>query len=1080
MVENIEPDVFYLWDEKTSSLVAVTDSTWQEYNRLMDQVRSGLGALPIYSLNAQVQGLVRDDLAEVEVRLEIGIDRAHSQAIRIPLRLHPAILRESCYEGLGMAAVSFDRASNSYVCWLKALPNSRHVLTLNMVLPLHRSGDQTQLELQLPDALTQIDLVLPLERPEVSLEGEQFRLLPPQALAGGQSRVEVIAFSGDLKMRWRSAASAQAPPRPSLTVASQVTLSVADPSYIRVDANLDVRAERGEFSVFHVRLPPGMTLVTRETAGYSLQVVETPAGSTTLGPLVRVELAARERATSIQLYGEISRTASANAPLEVVGFLVPEAYYQRSDVLLSVDGEWSVRTVQSQNVRRVGNLSDAERQSGVVAKFVYFANRTQPSSLQLQVQPQEALITIEPTYVLRFMDQRARFDAVLRFHVRGAAAKGFAMWMGDWVPREIRPPELLDLTAGGPPAEDRQILPVPFAVDRLPASGDFEIRLSAERLVGSLGEEPLSILLPRPQSLARAQDQMLSVIPPNLIVVAHESLDFAPVLSAMPEFTATSVDFTTTLPGDLRDELVKSRPMFFQTAATSEPLRFVALVRPRPQSVSVLSTLNLRLETNRAEVSQTLQLQVAHQPMQNIVLEAPALMARSGVALYFDGQPLATNVAPVAGNSDRVRLLATLPVPRVGEIPLQLAYQMAIPELIQEQRHPIALPAAIPVHDHPFAKAETRLMVDRLPGNWQCSVTDAGWQSWDPPEVDPGELGAAFRTSSLAATVPIEVSTAVRAEGPTVIRRAWYQTNMTGATRVDRAVFRVFTARDRLQIELPPEARRSPADVTVAVDGEQVVDLDVSSDGIVSLDLGTPSGSREYVVEIWYGFSQAAARRLSGKTDVARIRGAAGLHLTYWQLVLPHNVHLLWEPAGLTPEYQWEWQSWRWNRQCHREQSDLERWVGAVKADTFPSASNQYLFSTYGSQASLSLRTASRSLLVLLASGGVLAVGMALLYLRRLRHPALLLLLAVVTLGLAVVHPGLGLLLCQAATVGIVLVIVGRVVDRLIPQRDVAQISRSTYLTTESRSHSVVSVPSVGTTASAAAPVEVSSGEIDL
>jgi len=222
----------------------------------------------------------------------------------------------------------------------------------------------------------------------------------------------------------------------------------------------------------------------------------------------------------------------------------------------------------------------------------------------------------------------------------------------------------------------------------------------------------------------------------------------------------------------------------------------------------------------------------------------------------------------------------------------------------------------------------------------------------------------------------------------------------------------------------------------------------------------------------------------TGPLQLTSLRGASGVFVSYWQLVLPRHLHLLTDPAGLTPEYRWIWQRPGpfWKRRPNQTQRDLELWIGATRAEPLPTETNQYLFSSFGSPATIHVWVISRSILVLLASGFVLLVGLTLVQVPAARHPAVLLVLAVLATAAALVRPGYGVLLAQAGFAGLMLVIVSRVAERLlVRKRSTVQVSRaSSYAPAVNSSRGDSAPPPIGTTASAPMVVEVSSGEIDL
>ena len=100
-----------------------------------------------------------------------------------------------------------------------------------------------------------------------------------------------------------------------------------------------------------------------------------------------------------------------------------------------------------------------------------------------------------------------------------------------------------------------------------------------------------------------------------------------------------------------------------------------------------------------------------------------------------------------------------------------------------------------------------------------------------------------------------------------------------------------------------------------------------------------------------------------------------------------------------------------------------------------PSSVNQYLYSSCGSVERIEVRTAGRALVLLAISGTALLAGLLLLYVPALRHPAVLLVVAVAVLagGLFDLEPALQV--AQVAVVGVALLLVSRVLRWLLSRR---------------------------------------------
>ena len=207
-----------------------------------------------------------------------------------------------------------------------------------------------------------------------------------------------------------------------------------------------------------------------------------------------------------------------------------------------------------------------------------------------------------------------------------------------------------------------------------------------------------------------------------------------------------------------------------------------------------------------------------------------------------------------------------------------------------------------------------------------------------------------------------------------------------------------------------------------------------------------------------------------------QIDGVTRFGRSYWQLVTPVNQHLTWSSDALSEESHWHWTGWGWRREEMRDQRALERWIGASEQDALPVDTNRYLFATVGAVRELDCLTLSRHLLLLLGSGGMIAVGLPLVYFQRLRHPALFLLVGAILVSLAGWVPDLALLLGQAAATGLLLVALAQLLHiavwrHVVPRRSSATERRhgdGYGLEEAAELPEVMAVP--GTTATATIP----------
>ena len=125
----------------------------------------------------------------------------------------------------------------------------------------------------------------------------------------------------------------------------------------------------------------------------------------------------------------------------------------------------------------------------------------------------------------------------------------------------------------------------------------------------------------------------------------------------------------------------------------------------------------------------------------------------------------------------------------------------------------------------------------------------------------------------------------------------------------------------------------------------------------------------------------------------------------------------------------------RWGSRPQFDAAEMELWMNTAWACDVPAGASQYLFSRFGSLETVELRTSSRSLIVLIASGGLLVAGLLWIYVPPIRQ-AWVLLLAICGFGfVAAAFPEPAVLVAQAAAVGLALVVVARVLHWTVVER---------------------------------------------
>ncbi|HEX4149323.1 MAG TPA: hypothetical protein VHY20_10060, partial [Pirellulales bacterium] len=195
---------------------------------------------------------------------------------------------------------------------------------------------------------------------------------------------------------------------------------------------------------------------------------------------------------------------------------------------------------------------------------------------------------------------------------------------------------------------------------------------------------------------------------------------------------------------------------------------------------------------------------------------------------------------------------------------------------------------------------------------------------------------------------------------------------------------------------------------------------------------------------------------------------------------LPPSGVLVDQSPAFTDENSWAWRGGYWTRDPLMEQFELESWCSARHDTPLPATGRHYLFSSVGAQRELQLTVVRLALLVLIGSGGALALGLLMLYVPLVRHPLVWLAIGCGLAAVAGIWPQAALAAAQSAALGLVLVALAALLKRISWRRSPAPAPRksaSSILNRGSTQTQLHMRPSaLGHTTTAAAQVPQASG----
>lgn len=961
--------------------------------------------------------------------------------------------------------VLYDQSRGGYVVWLEGKPGDAREVELTLIAPLERDGDRTLFRTNLPRA-SQSEVLVETAKSITEPFASPGSHLVSTATPGGV-RLMVQGGVGEFQLGWREAATnVSRQPNTLLSVEGQVLVDI-DGRHVRSEATLKLQSYGGPLERFRVRLPQGATLIPpRINADGDDQprftpIAEDPAEILDSGPLWLVTLPqpisepATVKVVTDQLLG-----LDDQAEFDLAGFEVPDAVRQYGDVAIRVADDWRLRWGDVNQSRRIdiGLLPAELQRPGLTDALRYFR---QGWSGQVQIELISKRIEASPRYRLEILPDRAVLKTTVAYRIRGARVSGFTIDLRDWTDTTadaIEPVRLVDEAQS-----DQSIDGKLYVALKEPATRHAEISFTATRDL-SPRDETLSFRLPIAEANSLGASEMIVVVDPSLRLI--------------PDPTRSRRLRAATLRPEDKDPADPTGLRTFRFRGFLPDQRFVAEKLRRPGELDVAIESRLTLNETDTEVVQDFHFDARYEAVDRVRLTAPRDLLRED-DLRLELLPTETTTAPdgiLEGElSDRLPLTyevieeaslvsseaaksgvdpshaaieITLPRPWLGLFTVRAVYRApgGVREIDTRDSTAIELLTA---HETTHA---THKALALAPSGALLTLDQAsqGWIAAEPSSNQRTEAaGSASPATNSQATLHVQtefpaerlVIAASSSETPqsagATVRQAWWQTWTGADKRQQRAVFRFDTTDSSVVAELPLTAANQQVEVLLddalypraeRVGNRLTIRLEKRASSPESAGNLTPS-SATHTLELRY-FEPKRRGRASEQEGTAvawrpaRLVADDALAQSYWQVILPATQHVVDPPTGFATAMRWGFNEGVWGRWPQRTSAELEAWIDAQSRGDVSVGEHSYLYSFYGSpppEASRALATVSRQTAVLVCSVGLLAFGLALIYVPALRRPAYLLTMILVLAAVGVLYPGPFLLVAQAGAIGLVL-----------------------------------------------------------
>ncbi len=1009
-VREVRPETYVVRD-KEGRLVPMPNISYEDFRAYFErELRSedSSANLPAYTLQElRITGTADSQRADLQVTATIRLQR--DEWVRVPLRFGNAILRSPAnYSGDGNVFVESTDDSTGYVCWMRASQDEPQQVSLDFSVPLRRLGNQKRLAIQVPRA-TSSELKLEVSVPDAPAVVSSGLLTVEHEEA--VSRFQVDGLTPDFQISWSDGSATPVESRPLLQADVKTLIKVDGIREVTGEININVKSLRGGFDAFTVRLPVGTTLIPRQSPSGQYLISELGGQDETQGPRIQVKLERRVSGPiDVQLLTTLSTVANGKTPeFDAGGVEVEDAVRQTHVIDFFVDNDLSVSWRPGPNVQRT--IVPEEAKDAIEARFESYRRS---NSLRFQISPQQAHVSVDPIYVLDVESSRIRLSATLHYKVRRKNTYGINVYLPNWRVDQVLPEAIVDSESLD--RDQRDPLYIPLKASAIQEDGEFTLQIEAVQEIAS-GSNNLSVSLPRPEASLLTAASVVVLSADNVaLTVADEELEGLERDSTPPEIS---------LPKRQQSALL------FRERSDANVTVFAAELRQRKRSVSIAPRCRLEVAERHILVRQSFDYRIAYEPLRTLDLLVPrTILDGVGLRISDEQQALpyveiadpaeegANDGEPSSGQSsgERARLQVDLLSERIGRCAVTIEYELEMPELVESSQTSLQVPLVLPAPADDTTEMAFR--VELVAGEGlQVGLTG--------DELEPGEQNAdaeenpTFVSRRLPAHLDLLVGRAERrVRRATVVRKVWIQTWLEPERRRDRAVFRVATREEKIAFRLPEGARLE----CVALDGH-LVESEFDEAVRVAVEPGENGDAlREHVIELWYTLS---GRRLTTGSISLRPPVVSGTTLTnrrYWSLATPRTDHLLFLPEELTPEMTWCWQGFAWSRRPRLQQAELEQWIGASRQTPIPGSLNHYLFGSFGEAGNLRCTLFSRSLILSVVSGVTLVIGLLLIQIQRLRHPAWLFVGGLMLLTAILRYPDLSMAVYQASLLGLGLV----------------------------------------------------------
>lgn len=959
---------------------------------------------PAYHVTSvSLEGDLDGDRALLATRVEIRVNRV-DEWVPVSLRMqtgNSVLVTTPTYKGSGEARPDTGVADPTAGLrwWLKG--RGLHELSFRLSVPVQRQNPGRRIQLALPTpaaAGTRLVLHIPGGPLRVTAaDGHGFA--SARLLNGNRTRIENHGLGDRVDLSWRSVAATE-PEDVVLTSVAAIAVELNTESVV-LKAQQRVRILKGQPGTITVQLPAGFELIDVQGEAIQEPQVDPDEPRRIHLPLTDPEIDAASEPVDIRWTLQ-SPFPMQSSPLVIEGFHVEQARYQTGHIAIGQLDNFRTTKKLGRFVHRIsiGHLPRTPTVAPLFGDNVASAWEIlrQPFRLELDLLKIEPRFVAEPHLFLKLSEKTAELSVdIPRGQVFRGAVEVLEFPWPDWTDQgwQVLSDESPELQFRYD--EQREVLQVKLTARRTAEDGRFAVRFRAVRPLA--GTESIPLSLPGITTPIPSQ--------PVLIVANAENIEteFTPVDEAAIRPLSARLQDTVSVPVELSELATRS----YHLEPTAQA--FQVKVLPQPQQITTSSSVITTYEDRRLKVTQQIDYQVAYARLSTVELMIPEALQNRRVRFRLQASSLEKPIL-LESNWTEVQVGSLkqasikLDEDRIGTFRILAEFELPVPEVLAIASVPVEVPL---VQSSNSSFESTRFELTDTEGI-NADLDNDIWQS----ELDL-ENRPVWRASGSPPTVAL---TMMRADDATSrgfsVSQAAIITVLDASQRAQSwAWYRIQGDVKALALRFPSRARltRQP---DFAWDG-QTLRRDQFRErrgqtGEIEyrLDVSQLAAAANHLLKVdfhqdntWDTDWVSSEHKLVAPSFPETVHTAE----TFWQIRLPVGQHLLTGSKRFTPRFDWQWQSFHFQRLPSKRFSRVENWL-QVPGSSLSSAGlppgNTYGFSCFGPPRTLSIRSTSQGVLVLLGAGLALALGLVLLYVPTTRH-VLSLLVVVFLISLAAI-----------------------------------------------------------------------------